>query len=100
MLAYFDDRKTYDGMRRYRNNKLVINAFCQRLATIVSSDEVIVNNACPGMVATGLDKGLPVWLRIIMSIVRKFMARTIKEGGRALIYAAIIAGLETHGKFI
>jgi NAD(P)-dependent dehydrogenase (short-subunit alcohol dehydrogenase family) len=100
VLAHFDDRKTYDGMRRYGDSKLVMNAFCRRLATIVSSDEVIVNNVCPGMVATGLDKGLPVWLRTIMSIVRKFMARTVEEGGRALIYAAIIAGPETHGKFI
>jgi len=100
VFAHFDDRQIYDSMRRYGDSKLALNAFCRRLATVVSPNEVIVNNLCPGMVATGLDKGLPVWLRTIMSIIRKFVARTVEEGGRTLIYAAVIAGPETHGKFI
>jgi len=90
----------YDRIRRYRDSKLLMNAFCRRLATIVSSDEVIANIVCPGMVATGLENGLPGWLRTIMSIVRKFMASTVEEGGRTLIYAAIIVGSLKHGKFI
>jgi NAD(P)-dependent dehydrogenase (short-subunit alcohol dehydrogenase family) len=87
-------------MRRYSDSKLVLNAFCRRLATIVPSDQVIVNNVCPGMVATDFDRGLPVWLKLIMSVVKQFMARDVAEGGRTLIYASAVAGPETHGKFI
>jgi NAD(P)-dependent dehydrogenase (short-subunit alcohol dehydrogenase family) len=100
LLTHLDNRQTYDGMRRYSDSKLVINAFVRRLATMVKADEVIVNNVCPGMVATGFDKGLPVWIRVPMRFVRMVVARSVVEGGWALVWASVVLGRETHGKFL
>lgn len=86
VIEYFDDRNTYDGLRRYGDSKFVINAFVRRLASVVPSSEVIVNNFCPGVVATGIDRDLPVWLRGIMFLIRKAVARTVEVGGRTVIH--------------
>ena len=61
---------------------------------------VVVNNLCPGTVDTAVDNNLPFWLRIPMNLNRKLRARTVQEGARTLIYAAEVAGLESHGKYI
>lgn len=82
------------------DSKLLVNVFIRHLATIVSSDEIVVNNVCPGMVQTGLDRTMPRWIRTIMFFVRKVMARPVDEGARTLIYASAVMGAETHGKFI
>jgi len=87
-------------MKRYGDSKLAVNAFARKLATSVSSKYVIINNVCPGMVATGFDKGLPVYLRIPMNMVRKIRARPVDEGAWTLVYATLVAGPESHGKFI
>jgi NAD(P)-dependent dehydrogenase (short-subunit alcohol dehydrogenase family) len=100
LLPHFDNRQTYDGMRRYSDSKLVINAFVRKLATMVNEDEVIVNNVCPGMVATGFDKGLPGWIRVPMRLIRVVVARSVVEGGWALVWASVVVGKETHGKFL
>lgn len=100
IFEHFDNREKYDGMRRYFDSKLVLNAFVRKLATIDISDKIIFNNVCPGMVATGLDNTLPSWLRLVMSLVKKVMARTVEEGSRALVYASAVVGPETNGKFI
>jgi len=99
-LGHFDDEKTYSGLTRYGDSKLVVNAYSRRLAALVPSSEVIVNNLCPGLVATGFDKQLAGWLKPIMFIYRKIAARGVEEGSRTLIYASALAGPETHGKFL
>jgi NAD(P)-dependent dehydrogenase (short-subunit alcohol dehydrogenase family) len=98
ILDYFDDKASF-GIRRYADSKLAASAYTRRLAELAPS-EVIVNNLCPGLVQTGLDKNLPGVLRVIMGFVRKSAARTVQEGGRTLIHAAVVAGQETNGKFL
>ncbi|KGO71512.1 Short-chain dehydrogenase/reductase SDR [Penicillium italicum] len=100
VIEHCDDGQTYSGLRRYADSKFVVHAFVQRLASIVPSSEIIVNDPCPGMVATNFDRGLPLWFKPIMFVVRKLMARTVDEGARTIIYAAVVAGQETHGKFL
>lgn len=100
VIEHCDDKKTYSGLRRYADSKFVVHAFVQRLASIVPSSELIVNDPCPGLVATNFDRGLPFWFKPIMFVVRKLMARTVDEGARTIIYAAVVAGQETHGKFL
>ncbi|KAN0096656.1 putative carbonyl reductase [Hyaloscypha variabilis] len=99
ILSHFDDRKAYN-MKRYADAKLTDNAFIRKLATTVSANEVIVNNVCPGMVATEFDKGLPVYLRLPMSLIRAVRARSVEQGVWALVYATAVAGPESHGKFL
>lgn len=99
LLGRFDNRETYD-IFRYADAKLAVNAFTRKLATAVSSNYVIVNNLCPGMVATGFDKGLPAWIRLPFIFIRAVVARKVDEGSRTLVYAAAVAGPESHGKFL
>jgi NAD(P)-dependent dehydrogenase (short-subunit alcohol dehydrogenase family) len=100
VISHFDDREKYDGMSRYPDSKLLVNAFVRHLATVVSSDEIVANTLCPGMVQTRFDRTLPSPLRAVMFLVRKVMARTVDEGARTLIFASAVAGPETHGKFM
>lgn len=86
-------------MRRYADAKMAVSVFSRRLTTTVSSNEVIVNNVCPGMVAMGFDKTLPAWIRIPFEFIRAVVARTVEEGSRALVHGTVVFGSETHDKF-
>ncbi|KAL8688169.1 MAG: hypothetical protein Q9218_005851 [Villophora microphyllina] len=96
----FDDKSKYGNMTRYSDSKLMIAAFTQELAQHVSSDKVIINNLCPGMVATEFDQNLPLYLKSLMSVVRKLRARSVEVGGRTYMYATSVVGKESHGCFI
>lgn len=87
-------------MKQYPSSKLVVNAFSQHLASIIPAEQVIINSVCPGMVATGFDRQMPVWVRGIMFVVRKVVARPVEEGARTLVHAAGVVGPESHGKFL
>lgn len=96
----FDDKARYGNLQRYSDSKLMIAAFTQALAQHVPASKVIINNLCPGSVATGFDVNLPMWLKPIMWAYRKAKARTVEEGARTLIYASGVAQADSHGKFI
>ena len=49
---------------------------------------------------TGFDRGLPLWVKVPVFFVRKVRARSLEVGGRILVYASVVAGPETHGKFL
>ncbi|KAF9244306.1 hypothetical protein DTO013E5_5855 [Penicillium roqueforti] len=100
VIEHYDDRQIYSGLNRYADSKLAVHAFVQRLANIVPSSELIINDLCPGMVATNFDRGLPLWLKPVMAVLRRLIARTVDDGARTVIYAAVVAGQETHGKFL
>lgn len=100
VISHFDDPKNYVYGKRYQDAKLVVNAFVQRLATKVSSSEVIINCVCPGIIATGVNQNLPLWIKPFMYVFFKIKARPVVEGGRVVIHAAVVAGAETHGKYL
>ena len=99
-MGHFDNEVNFHKLFRYADTKLAVNAYVRQLAKLAPS-EVIVNNLCPGMVHTGgLDRNLPTPLRLVMVAVRKIYGRSLVEGGRTLVYASVIAGPETNGKFM
>ena len=68
----------------------MIAAFTQELARHVDPGKVIVDSLCPGMVSTGLDVNLPLWLKPIMWPMRLLRARTSKSGlGRMSLLLAL-----------
>lgn len=87
LIAYLDNKATYAGLTRYSDSELLVSAFVQEPAKRVSGKKVIVNNVCPGFVAKGFDAHLPLWLKPIMFVFRKFQAREVDEGARTLIFA-------------
>ncbi|PLB54043.1 putative short-chain dehydrogenase [Aspergillus steynii IBT 23096] len=99
-LEYWDDGSRFHSMHRYMDSKLVVNAFVRHLATVVPSSEVVINNFCPGMVVTDLNKHLPSWLKPLHSAVQWFLARSLQDAGRTAIHATAVTGEETHGEFL
>ena len=43
---------------------------------------------------------LPFYLRPAMNFVKMLRARTPEEGGWIINYAAVVAGPETHGRYL
>ncbi|KAK9376360.1 uncharacterized protein V1513DRAFT_375935 [Lipomyces chichibuensis] len=99
-LHRFDDKTQYSSFFRYSDSKFLVSMFVQELAKHVPQDKVVINHVCPGMVSTGIDANLPFYLRPIVGAVKSLFARTAEEGARILIYAAAVAGPDTHGAFI
>lgn len=96
----FDDKSQYASLGRYQDTKLVVAAFVQQLAKRTDSKDVIVNSFCPGMVRTGLEKHMPWYIKGLMSVAKRLLARSVEEGARTYIHASVAAGPESHGQYI
>ncbi|KAK9369449.1 putative carbonyl reductase [Lipomyces kononenkoae] len=101
IIAHFDDKKKFARFQRYNDSKLLVAAFVQQLADKVDPTHVIVNNVCPGFVAsTNLDMNLPWLVRSGSSLARKVVGRTLEQGGRAIVWATVGQGPDSHGAFL
>ena len=105
LLSHFDDPQKFSRLLRYSDTKFLVALFVREMAkhvphTADGATPVIVNNVCPGTVATEFDKSLPLWFWVPMKLNRIITARSVEEGARALVYAAVVAGRETHGSYI
>lgn len=94
ILPYFADEATYSRLRRYPDTKLFVALFVRELAHHLEESDpgrarVVINNVCPGTVNTGADNNLPFWMRIPMNLNRAVRARTVQEGARAVLWAAM-----------
>ena len=77
--------------------------FVRRLAALVSSDEVIINTVCPGLVGD-----TEIWrtlntsavLRYMFSIYFALFGRSLVEGASTYVHAVLVAGRESHGGFL
>lgn len=100
IMDYYDDKAIFRRFRRYQDSKFVVNAFVQQLARITSATEVIINNVCPGVVQTNLNQTAPLWFKPFMWAYTKVYRRTLHEGGRIIVKAAVVVGNESHGLFV
>ncbi|MCJ1423700.1 hypothetical protein MMC29_001584 [Sticta canariensis] len=74
--------------------------FMYSLAPRIQKDRVLINMLCPGMVATAMSNVLPLHLRLRFSLIKAIRARRVEEGGWLILNAAVVAGPESHGKFL
>lgn len=100
IFNHFDDEAHYSTFMRYGDTKLLCTMFVYELAKRVSSDKVIVNIMCPGLINTTMSDILPFYLRIPVNLLKRIAARTAEEGGRLIVYSAAVVGPETHGQFL
>ena len=100
IIAHFNDKTAYSGLMRYGDSKLLVAAFVEEVAKRVPAEKVIINEICPGFIATDIDKNLPWWLKSIVKTIRAIGARNVAEGSGNIMSAAVGAGPESHGKFI
>lgn len=77
-------------------SKLLNVFWCLELASRLPVEEVIINLINPGSVDTGLHRDGNKFIQTFDRV----LGRTPEEGGRLLIDAAIVKGVETHGKYL
>ncbi|MCJ1433278.1 hypothetical protein MMC27_002637 [Xylographa pallens] len=100
ILVHFDDKTKYLALAHYGDTKLLCAMFVTEMARRVPKERVIINTMCPGMVNTGMSDVLPFYLRPAINLVKMLRARTPEEGGWIINYAAVVAGPETHGRYL
>lgn len=100
IIGHFDDEANFFGLMRYGDTKLLCTMFVYEFAKRISSNKVIINILCPGMVNTAMSDILPIYLRIPMNVVKKIRARSVEEGGWLIVNSAAVAGPESHGHFL
>jgi NAD(P)-dependent dehydrogenase (short-subunit alcohol dehydrogenase family) len=100
VMGHFDSKSNYSAIYTYGDSKLLVSMFIRQLAARVSSSKVIVNQVCPGLTRTNGDANAPLYLRLIMGGIRRAVARTSEDASNTFVYAAAIAGPESHGLFI
>jgi NAD(P)-dependent dehydrogenase (short-subunit alcohol dehydrogenase family) len=99
-MDYYDERAIFRRFRRYQDSKFVVHAFVQHLARNTSPVEVIINTVCPGVVDTTLNQTVPLWFKPVLWAYTKMYRRTLNEGGRIIVKAAVVLGNESHGLFV
>jgi NAD(P)-dependent dehydrogenase (short-subunit alcohol dehydrogenase family) len=85
---------------RYADSKFLLSIWARVFAAHVNMSEVTVNIMCPGIVYTGLNANTSLLLRATMYVVSTFLARSLEDGGRTMVYAAAVVGEESHGMMI
>lgn len=100
LFSRMDDKKMFSGMTAYGDNKLLVALFVYELAKRVDSGKVIVNNMCPGQTATNLTSRMPFPLRQIVNAYIGVYGRSVEVGGYIVVHALVVAGKESHGRFL
>jgi NAD(P)-dependent dehydrogenase (short-subunit alcohol dehydrogenase family) len=95
-----DKDEAFASFQRYGDSKLLCALFMYNLAPRLDPKKVIINMMCPGMVNTSMSDVLPLHLRLIMIAVKAIRARSVEVGGWIILNGALVAGPESHGKFL
>ncbi|EMR61617.1 putative short-chain dehydrogenase reductase family protein [Eutypa lata UCREL1] len=75
--------------------------FVIKLKDHVDPNEVVVNAADPGfMRGTGLDRGIPAYMKATYGLMRMVMGRGLKAGAWAYVDAAVVKPDATHGSWM
>lgn len=106
IIGHLDAPANFKPFERYSDTKLLINAFVAALSRrlpLTSSDshgQVIVNALCPGFVRTDFDDEMSWRIRLYVGLLRWLSGRSVEDGARTLVLAAVTASGETHGRFL
>ncbi|EJT97351.1 NADP-binding protein [Dacryopinax primogenitus] len=97
-LASLNDEKTFSGsLARYGLSKLLIILFLRELSQKVSSDKVVINDVCPGMIKTQLLRSIPWWFVPAMWVWQAATANPVERGAGCYMNAVANVGKESHG---
>lgn len=102
-------RHYFDPFTRYADSKLLAVFFLYELRSrlgVLEDGEaeggggVVVNMFCPGMVDTRIGDALPWYLRLPWNAMKVLQARSVEQAGWVAVHAAVVAGEESHGRFL
>ena len=100
VLGWFDDPSNYAQYTRYNDTKLLATMFVYELALRLDTIKVQLFLVDPGMVGTGLKKGMGFPVSLIVSLLSAVYARSVEHGGWLIVHSAVFAGEKDHGKFV
>lgn len=108
VIKALDEKENFDPSDRYYASKLLLlfffREFSSRLATSGSkgsSNDVVVNNVNPGFCyGSELHREVDGVLGSILAVVKRIMGRPTPLGARTLAHAAVVASVESHGKYL
>ncbi|CEJ55906.1 hypothetical protein PMG11_02136 [Penicillium brasilianum] len=100
VLEYVDAEGTISPYSRYADSKVLCAMFMYSLAPRLDPSKVLLNMVCPGMVDTGISDFLPIYWRAVVDLVKALRARSVEVGGWLVVNAAVVAGVESHGRLL
>ncbi|KAH8698356.1 putative short-chain dehydrogenase/reductase family protein [Talaromyces proteolyticus] len=100
VIEHMDKEEFFSPFQRYGDSKLLCLLFLYSLAPRVDPKKVIINMLCPGMINTNMSDVLPIYLRAVVNVIKAIRARSAEVGGWIILNAALVAGPESHGKFL
>lgn len=100
ILEHMDKEEYFSPFQRYGDSKLLCLLFLYSLAPRLDPKKVVINMVCPGMVNTNMSDVLPIYLRAVVNVVKAVRARSAEVGAWIILNAALVAGPESHGKFL
>ncbi|KZO93403.1 NAD(P)-binding protein [Calocera viscosa TUFC12733] len=93
-ILSLNDKSTFIGFDRYGLSKLLIIFFLRELCTKVSSDKVIINDVCPGMIKTELNRKAPWWATPLIWALQTAAGNPIEKGAACYVDAVANVGKE------
>jgi len=100
VLQQLENPKAFSPFAWYSKSKLLLALFVPKLAELVSSDEVLVNLANPGMTnGTAFLREAPWILVKLFAVIQFVFARSVAVGASTYLDAALAEGKESHGSF-
>ncbi|GFF29056.1 retinol dehydrogenase 14 [Aspergillus udagawae] len=100
VLEHMDSKEFFLANQRYNDSKLLCAMFMYSLAPRLDKSKIVLTMVCPGLVNTNMTDVLPLHVRMVMGVVKTLFARPVEVGGRLFIHAAVVAGPESHGRFL
>jgi NAD(P)-dependent dehydrogenase (short-subunit alcohol dehydrogenase family) len=105
LLPSFDKHDGKWGLKqaadRYATSKTLVMMLVAKLGALVDPADVVVNSVEPGWTkGTGLQRGAPWLVRMGVSAVQAFAARTVQQAGWTYVDAVAVASDKSHGSFI
>ncbi|KAL9095871.1 MAG: hypothetical protein Q9165_001868 [Trypethelium subeluteriae] len=96
-----NDQKRANMDSRYALTKLVEELAVRQFAALcpVEKTGVVVNMVAPGLCSTGLGGDVRTFTKVMHEGIRAMMARSAEVGSRTILHG-LVAGEESHGKFL
>ena len=99
IVLSLNDKNAYGSMDRYGISKMFVEMWTREFAEKVRRENVVVNSVCPGLSNSSIDRGLPAYVRPLVSGARRVLARSAEQGASTYIIAVTSTG-ESHGQFV
>ena len=101
ILSAFNKPKFFDMQDRYYTSKLLQELLLVKLAKFVPSSVAVVNAVNPGFCyGSSLHRDATGAIGTVFSSFKRAIGRPTSIGARTLVDAAVVQGIESHGKYL